>query len=717
MIKKLLILFIVSVLSTNVYSQVTANPVPDLFQCQSEVFDLTTQIPITLGSQNPNLFSVTFYLTQTDANNAVNPIPNPTFFVANMNQVVFIRVENMSTSEFAITSFGVHWESQPWLGSFADVLACENYLFQPLQVGNYYSEPNGGGTMYNIGDIITQTTMIFVYAANGFCQSETSFLVTIGIPELNLAPLVGCSSSGNGFASFNLGLLTQQLLFANPNAQVTYYETMLDAENQTNALPSTYTNIDAYSQTIYVGYLMECYVVSPLQLLVDNCTNNTISGVIRYDADQNGCQSTDGFASNVQVTNVNGANTTYAYTNALGAFTFTNVQTGQNVLTLQGLTTGSVATPTSQTVAVSGDNNNLTANFCITGPTPFTDVGVQLQNINNVVPGFQLNYRMTVYNLGNTSASGSATFTYDNSMVTFNSASPTPASTTSNSVTFTYASLAAFDQKIFYMNFTVLAPPTVNSGDIFTVSAIVSSIQADADLTNNTMIRNHTVVNSYDPNDISVAEGPFITQAQADGYLHYMIRFQNLGTGPAVNIRVENELDPNLDWSTFTPLGASHNNYLVQRNEEDLTFQFDNINLPASQVNEPGSHGYIMYKIKPISTLAVGDMISNTALIFFDYNAAIITNTVTTQIQSLSTVESSFAKLTTYPNPTSGVVNIVNVPSGILNFDLFDVGGKLIISSTFEGNYSLDVSKVQSGLYFLKIRSGVETITKKVVIK
>lgn len=715
MIKKLLLLLVFSIFATTGYSQVTANPVPDLFQCQNEVFDLTTQIPITLGSQNPSLFGVEFYMTATDAQNGVNPIPNPSFFVAQMNQVVFIRVENLSTNEFATTSFSVHWESTPWLGSFSDVLACENFVLYPLQVGNYYSSPNGSGTMYNAGDIITQTTMIYVHASNGFCQSDASFLVTIGIPPLNLAPLTGCDTNSDGFASFNLGALTQQLLFLQPNAQVAYYETPLDAEMEVNPLPAIYTNLNAYTQTIYVGYLQECYVVSPLQLVVEDCTNNYISGVIRYDADQNGCQPTDGFASNIQVTNVNGANTTYAYTNAIGAYTFTNVQAGTNVLTLQGLTAGSVAAP--QTIPVTGDNNSLTANFCITGPTPFTDVGINVQNINNVVPGFQLSYRMTVYNLGNTSASGSATFTFDNTMVTFNSASPTPASSTSNSVTFNYSSLAAFDQKIFYMNFTVLTPPTVNSGDVFTVSGAVTSTQTDADLTNNTMIRNVTVTNSFDPNDISVAEGPFITQVQVDGYLHYMIRFQNLGTGPAVNIRVENELSPFLDWSTFTPLGASHNNYLVQRNGDDLTFQFDDINLPAAQTNEPGSHGYIMYKIKPISTLAVGNVIENTADIFFDFNAAIVTNTITTQIQSLSTTDNSFAQLTTYPNPTSGKINIANVPDGVLNFDLYDVGGKLIISSTFEGDFSVDVSQVQSGLYFLKIRSGRESATKKVVIK
>jgi hypothetical protein len=49
--------------------------------------------------------------------------------------------------------------------------------------------------------------------------------------------------------------------------------------------------------------------------------------------------------------------------------------------------------------------------------------------------------------------------------------------------------------------------------------------------------------------------------------------------------------------------------------------------LPDSTTDEPGSQGYVIYRIKPLPTLAFGDVIENTASIYFDENPPIVTNT------------------------------------------------------------------------------------------
>ena len=91
-------------------------------------------------------------------------------------------------------------------------------------------------------------------------------------------------------------------------------------------------------------------------------------------------------------------------------------------------------------------------------------------------------------------------------------------------------------------------------------------------------------------------------------------------------------LHPNLDWATIQPLSASHNYQVEITNGNNVQFIFDNINLPDEDSNEPESHGYIAYKIKPLSSLVLGDFVSGDASIFFDFNAPIITNIVTTTI-------------------------------------------------------------------------------------
>ena len=66
--------------------------------------------------------------------------------------------------------------------------------------------------------------------------------------------------------------------------------------------------------------------------------------------------------------------------------------------------------------------------------------------------------------------------------------------------------------------------------------------------------------------------------------------------------------------------------------------------------NEPESHGYILYKIKPIEGIEIGDIVINDAFIFFDYNQPIHTNTVSTQYvdESLNLAEQNYADLSLF---------------------------------------------------------------------
>src|SRR5690606_2517252 len=139
------------------------------------------------------------------------------------------------------------------------------------------------------------------------------------------------------------------------------------------------------------------------------------------------------------------------------------------------------------------------------------------------VPGFSMTYVMKVFNVGTTPLSGSATFTYDQNILSFISASPAQTGQSANTLTFTYTGLAPFSQATYYMYFTVFPPPTVNSGVILEVSAETTTDQLDVNLSNNTVALQQMVVNSYDPNDITVHEGPFILPEQLDDYLHYTI--------------------------------------------------------------------------------------------------------------------------------------------------------------------------------------------------
>ena len=74
--------------------------------------------------------------------------------------------------------------------------------------------------------------------------------------------------------------------------------------------------------------------------------------------------------------------------------------------------------------------------------------------------------------------------------------------------------------------------------------------------------------------------------------------------------------------------------------------------LPDSNVNEPASHGFIKYSIKKYNTVGIGSVIKNTAYIYFDFNAPVVTNTVVNTVTDFIT--SSPSQPQSPPTPQGG---------------------------------------------------------------
>ncbi len=79
---------------------------------------------------------------------------------------------------------------------------------------------------------------------------------------------------------------------------------------------------------------------------------------------------------------------------------------------------------------------------------------------------------------------------------------------------------------------------------------------------------------------------------------------------------------------------ASHPYQLTIDDNNKLNWYFPNILLADSNINEPLSHGYIAYRIRPKATVKIGDTIRNTAAIYFDFNPPVVTNISATAIMS-----------------------------------------------------------------------------------
>src|SRR5690606_23160586 len=228
---------------------------------------------------------------------------------------------------------------------------------------------------------------------------------------------------------------------------------------------------------------------------------------------------------------------------------------------------------------------------------------------------------------------------------------------------------------------------------------------------------------SYDPNDINESHGPeiFYDDFSTDDYLYYTIRFQNVGTADAINVSIDNTLDDGLDKSTIQMLSASHD-YVFTRTGNQLNWQFDNIHLPSESMDEPNSHGYVYYKVKPTAGFQVCDAIPNTAEIYFDFNPAVITNTFETEfVATLSNEDFNKVDYALFPNPSDNCVEIKfsNNTSGKIRLRVYDIQGKLIFEDKrdLQNNATnLDVSNLKSGMYFIKVNNGMVETTQKLIV-
>ncbi|RYZ17040.1 MAG: DUF11 domain-containing protein, partial [Sphingobacteriales bacterium] len=220
---------------------------------------------------------------------------------------------------------------------------------------------------------------------------------------------------------------------------------------------------------------------------------------------------------------------------------------------------------------------------------------------------------------------------------TFTMASPAPTSIENGKYTWLIPALSPNSGGEIYIACKISPPPAVNNGDTLRMSATILPVEDDITPAHNLAKLNQVVTGSYDPNDKQESNGGIITPGQltAGEDLNYLIRFQNTGTDTAFTVVVRDTLPANVLPATLQMISASHNYRFEMKNDRQLSWTFDDILLVDSNKNEPLSHGYIAYRIKPVLTLAVGDTVFNSASIYFDYNLPVITNNEFTVVKDL----------------------------------------------------------------------------------
>lgn len=191
----------------------------------------------------------------------------------------------------------------------------------------------------------------------------------------------------------------------------------------------------------------------------------------------------------------------------------------------------------------------------------------------------------------------------------------------------------------------------------------------------------------FDPNAISIAPSCFASLAELAEPIQFTVQFQNVGNDTAFDVRIIDTLDVRLDLSTLRLVGASHavTSFAVDPHRV-LTVRFDNIQLPDSNVNGPGSNGLVEFTCTANSGMGLGDVVQSQAHIFFDYNAPVATNVASVRAEE-------FAVSTTASGSPSGNGSITVVPASGANYQ-----------------YSLDGQAPQGSGVFNNVGGGDHTV-------
>jgi hypothetical protein len=519
-------------------------------------------------------------------------------------------------------------------------------FYEPITY--YFTEEDANAqtnAISNPENFITSITSQTIYRrANPIDPTTYPMLVAYDPLEIVLPPsssnptsLIVCDFDGDGFATFNLFSKTEEILASQGfEYSVRYYETIQDANDNTNSLSSSFVNSTAFQQTIFVR------VSNMTALSQYQCVNILELDLIVND-----------FCEDVEVFLVN-----------------------------------SWAPPR---------------------------------------PGFDYRHQLVFRNNGSTDvASGSISYTHDedlNIVNVFPYDGTDTVNLNSNGFTLDFINLESDEVRV--VDVILNCPVSTSLGEVLTSSASYITDSEDVIPSNHNPILMELVVGAYDPNDKAESRGRTIIleDFSDDDYLYYTIRFQNLGTAPAENVRIEDQLNSQLDASTFQRLHESDPGGIT-RVGGLLTWTFNNINLPAEQDDAEGSTGYVHFKIKPKVGVVVGDIIPNSAAIYFDFNAPIITNIFETEFiedSTLSTSQLANGVFDIFPNPAKDKVTIRwNANNfGNVTINIIDLQGKLILEEHIsEGNnLELDIADLQSGLYFVKLNANNKNIVKKLIIE
>jgi len=269
-------------------------------------------------------------------------------------------------------------------------------------------------------------------------------------------------------------------------------------------------------------------------------------------------------------------------------------------------------------------------------PNQFISAMQSAINSSNIRCNDTIPFNLATKNLGTTNTEGVLWFNIDSAVVETQFVNQPDTVILPNQYGWFFSDLAPSRLLNKKVNLVIPGPPNFELGNSLIFESFVEFKDENGEQQSETFTYKTEVRCSYDPNDKLVNPQRFCDYVLFDENITYTIRFQNTGNDLAYKVSITDQIDSNLDLSTFNLIASSHIDSLQTTITDDglVTFEFNNINLPDSTTNLKGSQGYVSYSIKAKTGLPENTIIKNSSAIYFDYNPAIITNTVENDLVS-----------------------------------------------------------------------------------
>ncbi len=192
------------------------------------------------------------------ASNGLGIALNAGDVVTNSQNIYIYNEANGCTNE---SSFNITINTTPTVDTIADITACDSFTLPAITNGNYYTQPNGNGTLLSEGDTITSSQTLYIYTEINGCTNESTFNITI-----NTTPPVDTLNDVTNCGNYTLPMLNNGNYFTETNGTGT---------------PLFAGNIITNTQTIYIytesNTSPNCFAESSFNITINPIVNFTLT--------------------------------------------------------------------------------------------------------------------------------------------------------------------------------------------------------------------------------------------------------------------------------------------------------------------------------------------------------------------------------------------------------------------------------------------------------